>query len=73
MRRNKIRNVIELENFYFENMFSIAGQLKAVPIVWQELFDANITLHSNVIVHVWKGDFNLTIPRVSMFSFENKH
>lgn len=67
MRRNKIHNVIELENFYFKKIFNITRQLKAVPIVWEEVFFANITLDSNVIVHVWKSDFNQTLSKVSMF------
>lgn len=66
MERNKIHNVVELENFYFKNMFSITQQLDAVPIVWEELFNINITLDSNVVIHVWKSDFKQAIPRVSM-------
>lgn len=69
MRRNNISNVIGLENYYFKKILNITRSLKAVPIVWEELFDENVQLDRNVVVQVWKGGFNVTIPKVSILFF----
>lgn len=65
MRRNNIDNTTELEKYYFKNIFDITQRLKTTPIVWQEVFDINTQLDSNVVVQVWKGDFNVTVRKVS--------
>lgn len=66
MLLNNITSVIGLEDYYFQQMFKITRQLISVPIVWEEVFDENINLDSNTVVHVWKNDFELTIPKVSL-------
>lgn len=65
MKRNNIQNVTKLENYYFKNIFNITRNLKAIPIVWEELFNEDIHLDPNVVVQVWKNDFNSTISKVS--------
>lgn len=65
MWRNNIKNVTELEDYYFRNIFNITRNLKAIPIVWEELFNENINLDPNTVVQVWKGDYNSTISKVS--------
>lgn len=66
MLRNNMTDVIELENFYFANIFNITRNLKTVAIAWEEVFDENIPLDPNVVVQVWKGDLNSTVPKVSI-------
>lgn len=66
MQNNNISDVKGLENYYFKNILNITRTLKVVPIVWEEVFDKNVSLDPNVVVHVWKGDFNVTIPKVSV-------
>jgi len=65
MEHNKINNTEELEKYYFKNIFDITRKLKITPIVWQELFDINTQLDPNVVVQVWKGDYNATVQKVN--------
>ncbi|CAI6374645.1 unnamed protein product [Macrosiphum euphorbiae] len=44
MHRNNMKNVVELKDYYFANVFNITRSLKTVPIVWEEIFDDNIHL-----------------------------
>jgi len=66
MLRNNMTDVIELENFYFANIFNITRNLKTVAIAWEEVFDENILLDPNVVVQVWKGDLNSTVSKVRL-------
>lgn len=56
-----MKNVTELKNYYFTNIFNMTRNLKTVPIVWEEIFDENIQLDPDVVVQVWKGDYNYSI------------
>jgi len=69
MEHNNISTLIELEDYYFKNIFSITRRLKNVPIVWEELFDQNIHLDPNTVVQVWKSDFRTTIQKVYYISY----
>lgn len=64
MLKNNIRTVKQLQNYYFKNLFDITRDIKTVPIVWEEVFDENLDLDPNVVVQVWKNNYNLTIPKV---------
>jgi hexosaminidase len=59
-------DVVELEKYYFANIFNITQNLRTVPIVWEELFDENIHLDPNVVVQVWKGDLNSSVSKVNI-------
>lgn len=61
MHRNNIKNVVELKDYYFANIFNITRSLKTVPIVWEEIFDDNIHLDPNAVVHVWKDSYDYSI------------
>ncbi|KAL5244270.1 hypothetical protein ACI65C_011680 [Semiaphis heraclei] len=61
MHLNNIKNDTELKNYYFKNLFTMTRNLKTVPIVWEEIFDENIQLDPNVVVQVWKSDYNYSI------------
>ncbi|VVC33523.1 Hypothetical protein CINCED_3A023777 [Cinara cedri] len=64
MQNNNISNITELESYYFKNIFNITRTLETVPIVWEEVFDENIRLDPNVVVQIWKNDFNETLQKV---------
>lgn len=64
MQENNINNVFELESYYFKNIFNITRTLKVVPIVWQELFDNNVYLDSNVVVQIWKDIYIPIVHKV---------
>lgn len=64
MLKNNMSTVKQLQNYYFENLFNITRDIKAIPIVWEEVFDENIDLDPNVVIQVWKDNYNITIPKV---------
>lgn len=64
MLKNNISTIKQLQNYYFKNLFNITRDIKAVPIVWEEVFDENIDLDSNVVIQVWKDNYNSTIQKV---------
>lgn len=66
MLRNNMSDIVELEKYYFANIFNITQNLRTVPIVWEELFDENIHLDPNVVVQVWKSDLNSSVSKVSI-------
>lgn len=64
MLKNNMSTVKQLQNYYFKNLFNITRDIKAVPIVWEEVFDENIDLDPNIVIQVWKDKYNSTIPKV---------
>uniref|UniRef100_A0A183IPN3 Beta-hexosaminidase A n=1 Tax=Soboliphyme baturini TaxID=241478 RepID=A0A183IPN3_9BILA len=50
-----------LQNYYFQRLLDVikAAGLYDNFLVWQEVFDNNNTLSSDIFVHVWKGYSNL--------------
>ncbi|CAI6370437.1 unnamed protein product [Macrosiphum euphorbiae] len=61
MERNNMKNVLELKDYYFANIFNITRSLETVPIVWEEIFDENIHLDPKAVVHVWKDYYDHSI------------
>ena len=46
---------VELYEFFETRLFDTISGLHKTPIVWQEVFDLNLTIPSDAIVDVWKG------------------
>lgn len=57
MKDHNMSNILDLENYYFQNIFEITNALNYKSIVWDELFNDNIKLDKNSVVQVWQGDF----------------
>ncbi|KAI2810900.1 hypothetical protein BLOT_002068 [Blomia tropicalis] len=45
-----------LESYYVQKLVNIVKQLNRSYVVWQEVFDHNVTLKSDTVVHVWIGN-----------------
>jgi len=46
----------KLESYYIQNLLNIVDSYKAFSVVWQEVFDNNVTVHPNTVIEVWKSD-----------------
>ena len=44
-----------LESYYIQRVVKMVESLAKSYIVWQEVFDDNVTLAPDTVVHVWKG------------------
>jgi hexosaminidase len=60
MKDHNMTNELQLLAYFETNLMDfVTGVLKRRPIVWQELFDANVSLPKETVVDVWKsGDLN---------------
>lgn len=71
MLKNNISTVAQLQGYYFKNIFNMTKKFNSVPIVWEEVFDENIDLDPNVVVHVWKANYSSTISKVTSILNQN--
>jgi len=46
---------VELYEYFETRMLKIVGKFQKTPIVWQEVFDLNLSIPQNTIIDVWKG------------------
>lgn len=44
----------KLESYYIGRILNITVSLKSKAVVWQEVFDNNVTIHPDTVVQVWK-------------------
>lgn len=56
MAKNNITTYPQLEEAYIQRIVDIVKQLKRKSIVWQEVFQNQVTLTSDTIVQVWTGN-----------------
>jgi hexosaminidase len=50
---------VELYEYFETNLLQTIAGLGKTPIVWQEVFDLNLTIPKDAIIDVWKGWKNL--------------
>lgn len=56
MEHNNFTSSDELEGYYIGQVLSTVHNISANGIVWQEVFQNNVTLHKDTIVHIWLGN-----------------
>eukprot|EP01104_Vermistella_antarctica_P009494 TRINITY_DN2444_c0_g1_i3.p1 TRINITY_DN2444_c0_g1~~TRINITY_DN2444_c0_g1_i3.p1 ORF type:complete len:421 (+),score=77.81 TRINITY_DN2444_c0_g1_i3:70-1332(+) len=63
MKEKGFTSVYELEQYFVDNVVAIAQSLGRDLVVWEDLFDNNITLPNSTVVEVWSTGSG-TIERV---------
>lgn len=54
MQQQGLTTLNEVFNYYQQQIYGFANKYGKVPVNWQEVFDSNLTLPSNIIVQVWQ-------------------
>lgn len=65
MKENNITDYAKLESYYIQKLVNIVKQQKLKIIVWQEVFQNNVTIPEDTIVQVWISPFQETLQQVS--------
>lgn len=55
MKDHGMEETVELYEYFETKLLFIVDQFCKTPIVWQEVFDLNLTIPKNTVVDVWKG------------------
>lgn len=50
-----INDTRELESIYINRLLEIMHSLQSKYIVWQEVFDNNVKLANDTVIHIWKS------------------
>ncbi|KAK9886306.1 hypothetical protein WA026_015816 [Henosepilachna vigintioctopunctata] len=65
MKSLNLTDYSDLEGYYINKLIDLVTKKKLNSIVWEEVFDNGVELSDSTIVHVWKGDFNTTLYKVT--------
>ncbi|CAG0887488.1 unnamed protein product [Darwinula stevensoni] len=68
MKQNNISSYEGLEAYYIHRLIDLLDDIsskKKTYLVWQEVFDNQVPLDPNTIVHVWKGNWESEMAQVT--------
>ena len=69
MKDHNMTDPVELYEYFETRLLRIVESIGKTPIVWQEVFNENLTLTPNTIVDVWKGFDVATIEEAARQNF----
>jgi hexosaminidase len=69
MKEHNMTDTVELYEYFETRLLRIVDTVGKTPIVWQEVFNLNLTIPENAIVDVWKGFDKKTIEQATNQSF----
>ncbi len=61
MKEHNMTDPVELYEYFETRLLRIVDKFEKTPIVWQEVFNLNLTITPRTIVDVWKGFDTATI------------
>ncbi|KAI1304973.1 Beta-hexosaminidase subunit beta [Halotydeus destructor] len=64
-RKAKDLTVHQLEERYISRLLNLVNELNRTAILWQEQFDNGHVLNDDVIIHVWKNDWQSVMSKVT--------
>ncbi|XP_069678413.1 beta-hexosaminidase subunit beta-like [Periplaneta americana] len=63
--RNITGNFGKLEEIYIQRLLDMTANLSANSLVWQEVLDNGVILPEGTVVHVWTGDMEEELEKVT--------
>lgn len=66
MKRNNISTYAKLESYYIQKLVDIVVKEQSKIIVWEEVFNNNVSIPLDTIVQVWLSPFYDTLEMVSI-------
>jgi hexosaminidase len=54
----------KLEEIYIQRIIEIASNLSANSVVWQEVFDNEVIMPQDTVVHIWKDNMEEELAKV---------
>jgi len=70
MKLHNMNKTVELYEYFETRLLKIVANIHKIPIVWQEVFNLNLTIPSNTIIDVWKGFDTYTIQNATNKKFQ---
>lgn len=64
MKKQGIQNFNDLESYYEERLLDIVHHLNTSYVVWEEIFNNNLQIQPDTIIHVWKDKWQATMGKV---------
>jgi len=61
----------KLEEFYIQQIIDIASNLSANSVVWQEVFDNEVIMPKDTVVHIWKDNMEEELAKVKQSNTVN--
>lgn len=65
MKQNNITTYEKLESYYIQKLVDSINQQQSKIIVWEEVFNNNVSIPLDTIVQVWLSPFYGTLQNVS--------
>ncbi|XP_050043064.1 beta-hexosaminidase subunit beta-like isoform X2 [Dermacentor andersoni] len=59
----------KLEEFYIQRLLKIVQEVRKSYMVWQEVFDNNVEIAPDTVVHVWKDPYEKEMSAVTAAGF----
>ncbi|KAL3920218.1 MAG: hypothetical protein SGILL_003369 [Bacillariaceae sp.] len=65
MKEHNMNETVQLYEYFETRLLKIVEDLDKTPVVWQEVFNLNLTITPNTVVDVWKGFDRYTIQNAT--------
>jgi hexosaminidase len=70
MKSHGFTNYNQAEQYYEIKLLDIISSYQKEYIIWEDVFDNNVTVKPDTIIDVWRGNWNKTISKVTKKGFK---
>jgi hexosaminidase len=69
MKDHRMNQTVELYEYFETRLLKIVSSFNKTPVVWQEVFNLNLTITPDTIIDVWKGVDKYTIQNATNMNY----